>query len=116
MKMRWIKPNLRSSLYSLLGAAPEPSESRLEDATEEIRDAMLAALGPDGPTRMPNTVRKIRYAVDIQALWYLRGELMAGLSATQGESVASQQVTQLSQMFRGLLPAGLGSRPSPLGD
>lgn len=114
--MRWIKPNLRTSLYSLLGAAPAPTESRLEDATEEIRDAMLAALGPDGPTRLPITVRKIRYAADIQALWYLRGELMAGLAATQGESRARQQIATLSHMFRGLLPAGLESRPSPLVD
>ena len=114
--MRWIKPNLRSSLYALLGAAPAPTESRLEDATEEIRDAMLSALGPDGPVRLPATVRKIRYAGDIQALWYLRGELMAGLADTQGGSLAGQQILKLSHMFQGLLPAGLGSRPSPLVD
>lgn len=112
--MRWIKPNLRSSIYSLLGSTTVPTESRLEDATEEIRDAMLATLGPDGPARFPMAVRRIRYAADIQALWYLRGELMAALAATQGESLARQQIGRLTHMFDGLLPAGLTSRSSPL--
>ena len=51
---------------------------------------------------------------DIQALWYLRGDLMAALAAMHGEVAARQKVAAVTQMFQGLLPNGLNSRPSPL--
>jgi hypothetical protein len=86
----------------------------LESGTEDIREAMLALLGDRGTRQFANLTRRIRYANDIQALWYLRGDLMAALAATLGESDARQQVHQITLMFRGLLPGSLTSRPSPL--
>ena len=112
--MRWLKPSLRSSIYGLLGTASPPSESVLENGTEDIREAMLALLGNDGPKRYPQVMRRIRYASDIQALWYLRGDLMAALAALYGEAEARRRVQGITDMFRGLLPGSLNSRPSPL--
>lgn len=112
--MRWIKPNLRSSIYGLLGSPSQPSESMLENGTEDIRQAMLDILGPSGAQQFPQVTRRVRYANDVQALWYLRGDLMAALSAMHGEARARDQISRLTDMFRGLLPAGLTSRPSPL--
>lgn len=112
--MRWIKPNLRSSIYGLLGASTQPSESVLENGTEDIRQAMLDMLGTAGAQQFPQVTRRVRYANDVQALWYLRGDLMAALSAMHGESRAREQILRLTGMFKGLLPAGLTSRPSPL--
>lgn len=111
--MRWPKPNLRS-IYGLLGQPPEPSPSVLEDGTEDIREAMLACLGESGSKRFPAITRRIRYATDIQALWYLRGDLMATLAGIHGEAQARQQVADITAQFRGLLPGSLSSRPSPL--
>lgn len=109
--MRWIKPNLRNSIYSLLGGNPAPvTESVIESRTEDIRQAMLDAIGEAGPTHDPTVTRKIRFAADIQALWYLRGDLMAVLSATDGEVAARDRVDTISTMFEGLLPQGLSSR------
>jgi hypothetical protein len=34
----------------------------------------------------------VRYANDMQALWYLRGDLMACLSAMQGEVQARERI------------------------
>ena len=112
--MRWLKPSLRSSLYSLLGNPVPPTESILECGTEDIREAMLTVLGATGSANFPQITRRIRYANDIQALWYLRGDLMAALASMHGETLAREKIQSLSTMFRGLLPSGLGSRPSPL--
>lgn len=114
--MRWLKPNLRSSIYGLLGNPLPPSESTLELGTEDIRDAMLSALGENGPANFSQLTRRIRYAADIQALWYLRGDLMAALAATEGELAARNKIQSISHLFQGLLPSGLGSRSSPLTD
>ncbi len=115
--MRWIKPNLRSSLFAWLGVAPGPvTESTLEDRTEEIRLAMQELLGEEGVRRFPHVARRIRYAADIYALWYLRGDLMGVLAGLGSERAARDQIETLTGMFRGLLPRGLNSRPGPLLD
>jgi hypothetical protein len=112
--MRWLKPNLRSSIYGLLGNPVAPSESMLETGTEDIRESMLNLLGDGGPKNFPAITRRIRYANDIQALWYLRGDLMAALAAMHGEMAARKKVAAVTEMFQGLLPNGLHSRSSPL--
>ena len=108
--MRWLKPNLRSSIYGLLGNPLPPSDSILED----IRESMLATLGTAGPQQFPHVTRRIRYANDVHALWYLRGDLMAALAAMHGEAEARRRIASVTAMFQGLLPNGLNSRPSPL--
>jgi hypothetical protein len=112
--MRWFKPNLRNSIYGLLGNPVAPSESTLESGTEDIREAMLSLLGEAGTKRFPHVTRRIRYANDVQGLWYLRGDLMAALAATQGESTAREKIQRITDLFHGLLPGSLSSRPSPL--
>lgn len=112
--MRWLKPSIRNSIYGLLGHPVAPSESTLENATEDIREAMLNLLGETGPKRFPQITRRVRYANDIQALWYLRGDLMAALASLEGEFAARRKVQAITKMFQGLLPASLTSRPSPL--
>jgi hypothetical protein len=112
--MRWLKPNLRGSIYGLLGNPLPPSDSVLENGTEDIRESMLSVLGEEGPKHFPQITRRIRYANDIQALWYLRGDLMAALAAMHGEMAAREKVASVTHQFQGLLPNGLNSRPSPL--
>lgn len=112
--MRWLKPNLRSSIYGLLGNPLPASDSMLESGAEDIRESMLKLLGDAGPKHFPQITRRIRYASDVQSLWYLRGDLMASLAAMHGESAARKQVASVTAMFRGLLPNGLDSRPSRL--
>ena len=68
-----------------------------------------------GPREFPQLTRRIRYANDIQALWYLRGDLMAALAAQQGEAYARETIQDISDQFQGLLPRGMSTRPSPLG-
>lgn len=112
--MRFFKGTLRNSIYGLLGNPVTPSDSVLETGTEDIREAMLALLGQAGTKQFANVTRRVRYANDIQALWYLRGDVLAALAATQGEMTARQKIQQVTRMFDGLLPGSLTSRPSPL--
>lgn len=112
--MSWFKPNLRNSLYGLLGNPPAPTESVLENGVEDIRESMLDVLGKDGPKLYPHITRRIRYASDVQALWYLRGDLMGALAAMHGEVAAREKLASITAQFQGLLPGGMSSRPSPL--
>ena len=111
--MRWLKPSLRS-IYGLLGNSPAPSASVLEDGTEDIRELMLDVLGESGSRHFPQITRRIRYANDIHALWYLRGDLMGTLASMHGETIARRKMASITAQFQGLVPRGLTSRPSSL--
>lgn len=114
--MRWFKPNMRISFYALLARIhpPEAETTVLEYSVDSIREAMLDLVGdvPEGSYR--HIGRRIRYAVDVHSLWYLRGDLMALLAGRQGEAVARERIEMLTEMFEEFLPRGLKSRPSPL--
>lgn len=112
--MSWFKGTLRNSIYGLLGNPATPSESMLETGTEDIRETMLALLSEAGGRQFANVTRRIRYANDIQALWYLRGDLLAALASVDGEAEARRKVQRVTRMFQGLLPGSLNSRPSSL--
>ncbi|MDR3451347.1 MAG: hypothetical protein P4L96_00915 [Rhodoferax sp.] len=101
-------------MHGMLGRPARTSKSVIAGRMESIRLAMLDALGEIGDERFPQTIRKLRFASDVQGLWYLRGEIMEALASLHGEASARQQVEQLSVMFHGLLPGGLSSRVSPL--
>ena len=112
--MRTWKPTIQSFFGFLAG--PQRSTRELEDATGEIQESMLAALGPAGAKSVQSLARRIEYAPDLQALWYLRGDVMAALAAIHGEQRARAIIREISAEFEGLLPGGLSTRPSPLGD
>ena len=111
--MSWITSGLRNSIYGLLGHS-QPSDSVLVNRMEDIRETMLDLLGDDGTRFHPNVTRRIRYASDVQALWYLRGDLMAVLAGVHGEASARRQVRAITDMFRGVLPRSLTSRSRAL--
>ena len=112
--MRLWKPTIQSFFGFLAG--PKVSTREIEDAIGDVRASMLAALGEVGVNSMQSLARRIQSARDVQALWYLRGDLMAALAALQGEQRARAIVREISAEFEGLLPGGMSTRPSPLGD
>ena len=116
--MRWFKPNLRNSLHAIFTAglsAPKKDAPESIFTIEDIRERMLELLGDLQDERSMAARRRIRYANQVESLWFLRGELMAVLARSLGESAALERVTSISDMFDDLLPEGLRSRPSPLG-
>jgi hypothetical protein len=119
--MRWIKESIKSSLQSLLGqkTVERPSPGRKpvpRERLDAIRTAMwteLADLGMDGHEHV---ARRIEQARDVEALWFLRADLMHALSSLSDEADAARRMARITRLFDGLLSAGLNSRPSPLGD
>jgi len=114
--MRWFKPNLRSSLHAIFSSGhPESAPTAtMEYSIEDIRQAMLGLMTDLHDAHFPQVVRRIRYATDVQSLWFLRGDLMAVLAGSHGEAAAREKLDMVSCMFEDLLPDGLRSRPSPL--
>ena len=111
--MSWKKSKFASSLMSLFGE-PVPGlqpERRLKD----IRQAMLDSLmGLEESHQLTRIWAKVLYAPDIQALWYLRSDIMTLLANLLGESIAHTRLTPISVMFNGLLPAAQKPRPNRL--
>lgn len=80
------------------------------ERTEAIRQLMLSELGEYCERKFPAVARRVRYAPDIQGLWYARSDVMAILANTYGETVAREKVASISGRFKGLLPKSLTSR------
>ena len=100
-------------LFSTGNTAPHRGRADA-DALQEIRARMseLADLC-EGPAAKKLALR-IQYAPDVQALWFMRSELMARLARIDGEAAAREKMAVLGDAFGSLLPEGLRSRPSPL--
>lgn len=99
-------PQLRNSCMALLGKA-EPTPPSQGDRIETIRQLMLGELGDYGEKKFPAVARRIRYAPDVQGLWYARSDVMAILANTHGETIAREKIAHISGRFRGLLPESL---------
>lgn len=111
--MSWKKSKFASSLISLF--AESPPDSRVESCTEDIREAMLGSLREARHSdRLAMVLGRVRCAPHVQALWYLRCDLMTLLAGQYGESAAKEELRVITDLFHGLLPAGQVSRPSPL--
>lgn len=102
-------PQLKSSCMALLGMA-QATPAALSNRTEDIRQLMLHELGEYGERKFPAVIRRVRYAPDVQGLWYARSDVMAILANTYGETVARQKVAEISTRFKGLLPSSLMSK------
>ena len=114
--MLWNKVSLRSSLQSLLGQKPakklgKPAPRELE----RVREAMICCLPDAEAMGYGHVVKRLEQAKDIEALWFLRADLMGALCAIEDEGTARRTMSRITPMFSGLLPASLNSRPSPLG-
>lgn len=112
--MRWNSSNLMTGMQSLFNSLSSQDSVSTESSIDAIRQAMLAALGTSGASSYPVVQLRVSYANEIQDLWYLRGDVMAVLAAMEGEAIARTKLSHISDMFKGLLPRSMNSRPSPL--
>jgi hypothetical protein len=111
--MSWKTSKFASSLMSLFSdSVADPSP---EDRVKDIRQAMLDCMdGAGESSRSARVLAQVLYAPDIQALWYLRSDVLTLLASLQGESVAHARISPITEMFVGLLPAAQKSRPNRL--
>ena len=102
--MKKLLTKFASSFAALL------SDSTILDVdgkAEGIRDAMLEAMAPHmnfDDVTMPGVWTRTVKATDIQALWYLRNDVLAFLAENVGEPSARSDMHQITEMFRGAMP------------
>jgi hypothetical protein len=101
------------ALYSVLARNSTPAANNM---LEDIRQVMQDEVEIRGGSSNTILNMRISEARDLQDLWYLRGDLMAAIAEAEGEASARRKLNQISNLFRGALPKGMSSRPSPLGD
>jgi hypothetical protein len=77
----------------------------------QIRTAMLSLLHVHGGHSVQRVAQRVRFAGDLEALWYLRQDVLAALSAIDGEVAARRQMRQINRLFKGGLPHAMGPRP-----
>lgn len=111
--MSWLK-SASASFFGAVGMTPPPPETLLEERVEEIRTSMLSTLGESGAMAYPALRRRLMFAADKEALWYLRSEWMGAISTLHGERVAAAHLRSTNIQFEGVLSKGMMSRPSPL--
>ena len=97
--MRWMTKNLFGTVHGALGGMLSDNAARAGSRVEEIRQAMLESLGDSGRSAFPAIERRVRFASDVQGLWYLRPELMTTLAGRLGEGRARQLVDSLDPLF-----------------
>ena len=113
--MSWIPSSLITSMQSLLSSS-EPDDEHTCDRMEEIRQAMLDTLDPASWDNHYYLEKQILFASELLDLWFLRSDLMHAISTIHGELVSGHKLRTVSNMFDGLLPKSMASRPSPLGN
>jgi hypothetical protein len=107
--MSWKRSKFATSFMSLFvePVPVRPSAIRVQ----EVRQAMLDCFQgvPPGPEQA-RIWGRVLYASDIQALWYLRSDMMTLLAHPLGETEAQNRLTQVTALFVGLLPAAQKAR------
>lgn len=106
--MRWNQPHRPHHPTELRGRDAPASTGWVRNAgLEAVRQAMLSSLASASGCEVARMSMRLRYAADIEALWYLRNDLFSTLAALRGEPDASAVLTEVTPLFQGLLPQTL---------
>lgn len=90
---------LSSTLRTLLGSPPGNHVRDDAQLLEQIQQTMLQAIAPVEPDPFVGLHRRIRFAEDLQALWYMRPDLLAALASIKGEACAASQLNEITSLF-----------------
>lgn len=99
---------LRNSFWALLGqqAEAEAPKAVLERVRDAIQATLFEQLGQDGV----DLIVRVRFARDIDSLWYLRPEIMNAIAASRGEAMARKCMGGLTLLFKDHHPGAASSR------
>lgn len=108
MRFTLSHPLPLSSRPALPGRDKPASTAWVRDpGLEEVRHAMLQSLAGMADSEVARMNMRLRYASDIEALWYLRADLFSLLLPRQGEDGARRTMDALTALFQGQLPHAL---------
>lgn len=97
---------LKNSFWALLGRSIDTDSLQ----TEHIRIAMLNALEEHCDESHMHLGRTIRNAMDMEALWYLRPDLMHSIASSSDQTTATQVIREITQLFKGHLAIAKSSQ------
>lgn len=100
-----------SSLLRLLSFAARPPSRPSARRIQNVRDAMLKLLHGHEGQSFHRVAQRIRYADEMESLWYLRQDMLAALSEVHGEAQARRAMRPINKLFKGLLPQAMVARP-----
>ncbi|VWX63311.1 conserved hypothetical protein [Burkholderiales bacterium 8X] len=75
-----------------------------------IRTAMLGLLQVHGGHSTQRIAQRVRFAGDLETLWYLRQDVLTALSEIDGELNARNKMRGINRLFKGGLPTALEPR------
>ena len=75
-----------------------------------IRGAMLSLLKGHSGNEIRRVEQRVQFADNLEALWYLRQDLVATLTAVGDEAVARRQILRINNLFKGWLPSTMVAR------
>lgn len=65
---------------------------------------MLALIQPHDTPPCRRVVHRVRFADELEALWYLRQDMLLALVEAIGESTARREMARINRLFKGYLP------------
>ncbi len=84
--------------------------SMADRRVSKIRGAMLSLLKGHTGSEVRRIEQRVQFADSLEALWYLRQDLVSTLSAVGDETVARQQILRINDLFKGWLPSTMVPR------
>jgi len=97
---------IKNSFWAMLGRSSDSDAKQ----TEHIRISMLNALEEHCDETQMAVGKSIRYATDLEGLWYLRPNLLQAIASSTDQHTATQVVRDISKLFNGHLPMAKSSQ------
>ena len=99
-----------SSLLRLLSFPVFSFRRSTDRQMVQIRTSMLSLLDARPGNNVRRVVQRVRFADDLEALWYLRQDVLTTLAEIDGEPSARRQMRRINSLFKGGLPQTMGPR------
>lgn len=99
-----------SSLLRLLSLPVFNFRRSTERQLVQIRTSMLSLLEARPGNTVHRVAQRVRFADDLETLWYLRQDVLTTLAAIDGEPAARRQMRRINSLFKGGLPQTMGPR------
>ena len=89
--------SIRNSIFGFFNRSSDTDSLQIE----RIRFAMLNALDEHCVVQHESVDRSILFAKDMEALWYLRPDLLHAISSCRHQSSATAVIGDITRMFKG---------------
>ena len=99
-----------SSLLRLLSFPGLSLRRSTDRQLVQIRTSMLSLLEARPGNTVHRVAQRVRFADDLEALWYLRQDVLTSLAEIDGEPSARRQMRRINSLFKGGLPQTMGPR------